>query len=151
MGVDRLIETHRLTIDVDAGGAGSSAAQASAWPLQAGLTAIPASPMSGDVLPTMLLNAIQDRRHLGDEEVAAIRTRKQKQEVVDLWLEAALELQSQKEALRDLVHRRRCCLSRKAFIGWQVASLASLRLEVGQDCGAGGAPFLLRTSGEEGA
>ena len=117
-GVDHLIETHGLTIDVDAGcvSACRGVAPASAWPPPAGLEAIPASP--GDVLP-MLLNAMQDRRHLDDDEVSAICTRKQKQRAVDVWLEVAMGLQRQNAALRELTRRRRAYLSRNAFFWWR--------------------------------
>ena len=87
-----------------------------------GLAAIPASPMSGDGLaglPPMLRNAVQERHHPDDAEVCASRLWKQKQRVVDAWLEVAQVLQMHKVALQELQYQRGVRLWRQTFVAWR--------------------------------
>ena len=125
LSVGQLIQVHGLTIDVEEGAlpaSGVGGVAAGGWRQAREPATVPASPMSGDVLPAMLLSAMRDRRELeglGDEEMAAMRARKQKQKVVDLWLEEAMVLQSRKEAVAGLEHRRHGVLAHAAFVGWR--------------------------------
>jgi hypothetical protein len=87
-----------------------------------GLAAIPASPMSGDGLaglPPMLRHAMQERHHPDDAEVCASRLWKQKQRVVDAWLEVAQVLQMHKVALQELQFQRGVRLWRQTFVAWR--------------------------------
>jgi hypothetical protein len=110
--VAQLIQKRELRLTID------SAAPA----VGGGLAAIPMSPMSGDGLaglPPVLRNAMQERHHPDDAEVCASRMWKQKQRVVDAWLEVAQVLQMHKVALQELQLQRSVRLWRQTFLAWR--------------------------------
>jgi hypothetical protein len=66
----------------------------------------------------MLRNAMQER-YYDEAEVCASRLWKQKQRVVDAWLEVAQVLQMHKVALQELQFQRGVCLWRQTFVAWR--------------------------------